>query len=444
MRLGREAISARILGRARAILGVAAAALLLALPVRAQMWANVGGTVLDANGKPWPDVTVTLQNMDNGASFTAKTDKSGNYRKIGLTPGPYKVSVHGPNLDYQWSEVRLAGGDDKKIDINMKEALEKNAAYLEQKKKEEEQSKKYAMLKAHFDAGVKALEQAEQVHSGVLHAAAEQRSALEQQVTSLSQTAAQEFQQAQQAAAPTDPNLHIVLANLAKAYEMAGKYDEAVASIQKAIELSPNQPGYYILLGTDLVRIGKMTEAEAACNKVGALEPASTGVCWRNVGIVLINSGDMKAAVDPLRKATQVDPKNPDGWYWLGSSLLAAMDYKQVGSKIDYIVQPGTAEAFQKYLELAPSGPYAGSACATGGNQPGHVNQGNKQTEREALTGGVTRVAHPRHAPPMLLQETNGVLGRDVRRQARRRHPHRRHFIFLVFTFSSSNQMRTT
>ena len=70
----------------------------------------------------------------------------------------------------------------------------------------------------------------------------------------------------------------------------------------------------------------------------------------------------MKEAVAPLQKATQVDPKNPDGWYLLGASLLAAMDYKQEGEKITYIVQPGTAEAYQKYLELAPTGPHAQEA----------------------------------------------------------------------------------
>jgi len=34
------------------------------------------------------------------------------------------------------------------------------------------------------------------------------------------------------------------------------------------------------------------------------------------------------------------------------------MDYKQVGSKLEVIVQPGTVEAYQKAVELDPNGPY--------------------------------------------------------------------------------------
>jgi Flp pilus assembly protein TadD len=341
----------------------AAAALvcLLALPARAQVWATVTGTVYGADGKPWADVTVTIANLDTGGTSNVQTDKNGVYSKIGLAPGVYQLSVHAPNFDYIWAKVRLSPGENK-YDVDLKEALAQNAAYMEEKKKEEEATRKFQALKVHFDAGVKALQQAELVHNQVLHAPADQRTALEQQVASYSQTAISELVQAQQAAKANDPNMHIVLANLAKAYETAGKYDQAVATMQKAIVLKPDQPTYYILLGTDQAQLGKLTEAEAACTKAATLDPVNAGVCWRNVGIVLMNAGNMKGALDPLRKATETDPKNPDGWYWLGSSLLAAMDYKQVGTKIEYIVQPGTAEAFQKYLALAPNGPYADNA----------------------------------------------------------------------------------
>jgi hypothetical protein len=40
------------------------------------------------------------------------------------------------------------------------------------------------------------------------------------------------------------------------------------------------------------------------------------------------------------------------------------MDSKQVGTNITYIVQPGTQEAYQKYLDLMPNGPHAAEAKA--------------------------------------------------------------------------------
>jgi tetratricopeptide (TPR) repeat protein len=70
----------------------------------------------------------------------------------------------------------------------------------------------------------------------------------------------------------------------------------------------------------------------------------------------------MKEAVEPLKKATELDPKSAQAWYLLGAALVGSMDYKQVGSKLEVVVQPGTVEAYQKALELDPNGPYGQQA----------------------------------------------------------------------------------
>ena len=66
-----------------------------------------------------------------------------------------------------------------------------------------------------------------------------------------------------------------------------------------------------------------------------------------------------KQASDAFIKATELDPKNADTWYLLGSALLSQMETKQVGSDMVGVTKPGTVEAFQKCLDLAPSGPHA-------------------------------------------------------------------------------------
>jgi Flp pilus assembly protein TadD len=40
----------------------------------------------------------------------------------------------------------------------------------------------------------------------------------------------------------------------------------------------------------------------------------------------------MKEAVEPLKKATELDPKSAQAWYLLGAALVGSMDYKQNGS----------------------------------------------------------------------------------------------------------------
>jgi len=57
-----------------------------------------------------------------------------------------------------------------------------------------------------------------------------------------------------------------------------------------------------------------------------------------------------------------VDPKSAQAWYLLGASLVGAMEYKKVGDKMEVVVQPGTVEAYQKAVELDPSGPYGQQA----------------------------------------------------------------------------------
>jgi tetratricopeptide (TPR) repeat protein len=92
------------------------------------------------------------------------------------------------------------------------------------------------------------------------------------------------------------------------------------------------------------------------------LDPANAAQAYRNAGITMYNAGKMKEAVEPLKKATELDPKSAQAWYLLGASLVGAMEYKKVGDKMEVVVQPGTVEAYQKAVDLDPNGPYGQQA----------------------------------------------------------------------------------
>jgi hypothetical protein len=66
--------------------------------------------------------------------------------------------------------------------------------------------------------------------------------------------------------------------------------------------------------------------------------------------------------VDPLKKATEADPRNAQAWYLLGAALVNTMEFKTEGDKVTPVMQPGTVEAYQKAIELDPGGPYAAQA----------------------------------------------------------------------------------
>lgn len=335
-------------------------------------WAQTGrlsGKVLDLQGNPYPDVVVTISNKDNGAHFVIKTDKDGSYQQIGLQAGIYDVNFKKDNIDYT-DQVRIdsSNGDKGNVLNEDFQAIAKKQGYdAEAVKKQQEAANKFKMMKAHFDNGVHAITDADATKQQLRTSPPDQRATLQAQLNTDYQTAVTEFEQARQGAPDKDPNLPTILGNLGLAYDGAGKYPEAVDALQKSVELKPT-PALYMQLGTDLAHVGKIPEAGAACDKAATLDPTSKTVaagCYKNIGVVLTNSGKMKDAAEPLQKATQLDPKDADAWYFLGNALTNQIDAKKEGGKDIYIIPPGTLEAYQKYLELQPTGPYAAEAKAS-------------------------------------------------------------------------------
>jgi tetratricopeptide (TPR) repeat protein len=219
-------------------------------------------------------------------------------------------------------------------------------------------------MKEHFDLGMAALNGTKQARDEMMQLPADQRGPAKEKLDALYATAVTEFETAKKAAPEKDPNLHLIYYQQGVAYDQSGKTDEAIASYKKAIELKPTEAGYYNNLGNVYARSAKFQEAQQAYQKSVDLDPSKATSVWLNYGISLYNANRLKEAVDPLRKATSLDPKNANAWYLLGASLLASIDSKKEGDKIISIVQPGTAEAYQKYLELAPTGHFAEDAKA--------------------------------------------------------------------------------
>lgn len=347
------------------LLAVAALCTLLlptAAPVSAQTPSRVTGLVINPDGNPFAGLALKLKN-ERGQTLEGKTDENGKY-SLTLQPGHWSMSFYHLERMIWTLEFNLPAGVDHELPtVNFKEMIEKNPEVAAARKKQEEERNKFEAMKEHFSAGRTALDQAKTMERDMGKAPEDQRDSMKQQMDQLQQTAISEFQAAEKVADAKEPNRHLILANLGASYEAAGNYEQAADAFQRAIALKP-EANYYVGLANSLARLGKVDEAGAACEKIAALEPANAATCWRNTGIVLYNTSKLKEAVTPLRRATELDPKNADAWYLLGASLLASMESKQVGDKLEFVVQPGTAEAYARYLELAPNGRFAGEAQA--------------------------------------------------------------------------------
>jgi tetratricopeptide (TPR) repeat protein len=314
------------------------------------------GQILDVAGKPWVDVAIQAVS-DQGAKTDTKTDKDGNFTFRGLRNGVYTLAVQlpAPNKPYE-VKIRVSGSDTPKVNLNFKDIVAKQGSeYAEQQKKQEEEKQKFQGMKAHYEAGVGFLNQAGQAKTDLAKAPADQRDAKKQEVKDLSDKAVTELEAAKAAAGEKDTNLNLIWARLGDAYDADGRADDATNAYKQAIELKPSA-AYYNNLGGIYGRAGKIPEAMEAYKKSAELDPPNAAQAYRNGGITLYNVGKMKEAVEPLKKATELDPKNAQAWYLLGAALVGSMEYKQVGSKLEVVIQPGTVEAYQKAIELDPNG----------------------------------------------------------------------------------------
>jgi tetratricopeptide (TPR) repeat protein len=358
------------------------AALLLAMMLlpalaAAQEHASVNGQVLDRDGKPWAGVSVQLKS-DNGRVFTVKTDKDGKFTQVGLAGGTYTFVLSSEPEHLSYTERRPVESEvENTANFNFKDIIaHQTGADPEAAKKREDQENAFKNMKVHFQAGVDAMTDVADQKKQLAAASADQKSAIKDKLSSDYQTAITEFQQAEKGVEPKDVGNHaVVWANLGQAYDGAARFDDAADAYQKAIDLKP-APEYYANLSTSLANAGtgqtdpnilqqRATAANAACDKVASLDPTGTATvtrCWKNLGIVFSNKGDFKDAAPALQKATTTDPKDAQAWYLLGGAYTGMIDSKQTGDKINYIIPPGTAEAYQKVIDLDPNGPYAAQA----------------------------------------------------------------------------------
>jgi tetratricopeptide (TPR) repeat protein len=263
-------------------------------------------------------------------------------------------------------------------------------------KTREEAVKRSDLMKPRFANGNRAMQDAQAIRQQLQTASNDQRPALLSKMKADYQTAITEYEQAleetkvrdedglqvigligvirnglvsQQKALEMlvqDKDMPVILSNLGLAYSGVEQYPDAITMLQQAAILKP-AAGTYMELGTDFAQVGKMPEATATCDKILTVDPAANNMqagCYKNVAIVLTNKGKLADAIAPLQKATQLNPQDALAWKLLGDALTNTITTKSEAGKMIYVIPAGTVEAYQKYLQLEPNGPYAGQVQA--------------------------------------------------------------------------------
>jgi tetratricopeptide (TPR) repeat protein len=161
------------------------------------------------------------------------------------------------------------------------------------------------------------------------------------------------------------PEEAILWADLARAQVGLKKYDEAEATYKKAIALesASKKPKPEVLgvanagLGEVYARTGKVPEANAAFDAAAKADPTRAPFYLRNESVIFFQEHNGPAQVAAADEAIKIDPTQALLYYIKGQGLI---QNATIDPKTSRIVLPADCtEAYQKYLQLAPTGPYA-------------------------------------------------------------------------------------
>jgi len=340
--------------------------ILLALLLPVQRWnATVTGRILDREGKPMPDATVTFKHVGTvdrdglrvtegtGQSYKIKTDKDGTFTLLGVIFGIYEVQVfRSDGKRVYFGEKNIGDPNDRnvkaqndiRIDLSKPETARTDAGgetNLQESKKTKEQMD---------------LIQQENEHKATINRLIVQlQSALDMKDWA---TATDLLHQL----IDLDPNRWEFYQNLGTIQANQTHYQDAIASFGKGIEVAqkllpsaadPFQMKIYIgdlLLsqGDAYNRIGKIGEALANYARAAEISPKPAQAHFHACN-ALANNGRSDEAVEECKLAILADPNQWEFYQAMGEAQNAQ------GKSADALesYQKG-AEVAKKMLEAQP------------------------------------------------------------------------------------------
>jgi tetratricopeptide (TPR) repeat protein len=322
--------------------------------------ASIHGHVQDPAGTPITNAQVRISTDPAGAKYTFNTDANGDYKGDGIAPDTYYITLYqlgkegeaAKPID-QFAGVKFTAGTDTLQDFDLS-----RPDYI--KKLSPEVQKQIADAKAK-NAEVQKSNQDVKKLNGML---ADARADIQ----------AKKFDDAatlMQQAVAIKADTAVLWLELGVAQVGQKKYDDAIVSLKKALDLDaaskkplPEVEGAANnALGEAYAKTNKVPDATTAYEAAAKIEPTNAAMYYGNETIVLSQSGaPTDAVVAAADKAIAADPKRPVPYYLKGQALIAKATIDPKTQKI--IAPPGTEEAYEKYLDLAPTGPMANDAKA--------------------------------------------------------------------------------
>jgi len=343
----------------RFLLSLTAAVLLpVAIASAQEPTGKIHGRVTDPTGVPKSVGTVSLS-TDEGKTlkYNFPVSATGDFTGDGIAPGTYTLILRLPDtapgkIVDSIDGIKIVAGQDlaQDDDLSRKEYLDKLTP--DQRKQVDEFKKKNADI-------MKTNSVIKNLNADLNEARTDNHDKKyeEAETIMLKDTAAM-------------PTGELLWYELGLAQVGLKKWDDATASLKKTVELAsaakkPNPEligGAQAALGEVYARSNKADDAAAQYDLAAKTNPSKAATYLTNEAVVYFNVGNADAQSAAADKAIAADPKNPLPYYLKGQSLAGKIT---VDAKTGaYVVPPGCTEAYKKYLELAPTGPYAAESKA--------------------------------------------------------------------------------
>lgn len=290
---------------------------LLAVSVQAQDWAGRGraqGFVTDADKKPVEGAKVTLR-LDGAGPKPILTDKKGRWSFLGLATGTWTVTIEKEGFNTGEGPIKIISesvgpGETARTTLNP-------ATAAAQQQEPSEASKKGAEVRAALERGNAAL---------LAQKYAEARAEYEAAIAQIEDSAS-----------------HVpILRSIASSYFGEAKPDEAVATLEKALAIAPDDQESLRLITTVLINSGKEEQAATYKARITGEFKIDPSILL-NKGIEQYNKGDYEKAMQFFEQVVAENPGSADAYYYRGLTYLATG--KTAEAKTD----------FTKVLEIDPN-----------------------------------------------------------------------------------------
>jgi len=329
--------------------------------------ATIHGKVTSPTGLPLTNGSVKLTKDSNPSGtdakfdFTFPLDANGEY-KGSIKPGEYTAVAFQGASHVDYMPVNIGNGENQEIDFDMtrkayvdKMTPEEKQQVADFKKKNADATSANAKIanlnmmltqarkdtdSGNYDAAIQSMTDATTIKPD--------EPVLWQALGDAQLGAANAAQKANR----SDPSL-------------PDKYGAAITSLQKAVTLNAASPKTKADvaasadndLGQAYGRLGKTKEASDAYEAAATADPTKAGMYYYNEAATFFNANAMDDAATAAQKAVTADPTKAEAYYIEAQALIQKATVDPKTNKI--IAPPGCVEAYQKYLELSPTGMHA-------------------------------------------------------------------------------------